>query len=74
MSKEQVKSTEDKKPVLDKNDMGYEVEINGKDFLCFYYFLEDKLYHSAYVFTGEHTNKNDYINDCEELKESLTQK
>ena len=54
--------------------MAYGVTLNRKDFFCFYYFLEDKLYHSAYGFTGEHTNNNDYIYDYKELKESLTQK
>ena len=73
MSKEQVKATEDKKPDFEDNTMlSYEVTISEKDFECAYLFLEDKLYGSGYLFFGEHTNKNLYIDDYEELKEILT--
>lgn len=73
MSKEQVKATEDKKPDFEDNTMlSYEVTISEKDFDCAYLFLEDKLYGSRYLFFGEHTNKNLYIDDYEELKEILT--
>jgi len=73
MSKEQVKTTEDKKPDFEDNTMlSYEVTISEKDFECAYLFLEDKLYGSGYLFFGEHTNKNLYIDDYEELKEILT--
>ncbi len=73
MSKEQVKATEDKKPNFEDNTMlSYEVTISEKDFECAYLFLEDKLYGSGYLFFGEHTNKNLYIDDYEELKEILT--
>ena len=73
MSKEQVKATENKKPDFEDNTMlSYEVTISEKDFECAYLFLEDKLYGSGYLFFGEHTNKNLYIDDYEELKEILT--
>ena len=73
MSKEQVKATEDKKPDFEDNTMlSYEVTISEKDFECAYLFLEDKLYGSRYLFFGEHTNKNLYIDDYEELKDILT--
>ena len=73
MSKEQVKTTEDKKPDFEDNTMlSYEVTISEKDFECAYLFLEDKLYGSGYLFFEEHTNKNLYIDDYEELKEILT--
>jgi hypothetical protein len=75
MSKEQVKTTEDKKPDFEADTwLGYFVTISGKDFRCFYSFLEDKLYKSGYSFTGKHTNKNHYITDYKNLKESLTKK
>jgi len=75
MSKEQVKATEDKKPDFEADTtLGYDVTISGKDFACIYSFLEDKLYNSGYFFTGKHTNKNLYIDDYEELKETLTKK
>jgi hypothetical protein len=73
MSKEQVKTTEDKKPDFEDNTLlSYEVTISEKDFECVYLFLEDKLYGSRYLFFEEHTNKNLYIDDYEELKEILT--
>jgi hypothetical protein len=79
MGKEQVKAMEDKKPDYEDNvQLSYsEVTISGKsgkDFSCNYYFLEDKLYCSVYGFSGKHTNKNLYIDDYEELKETLTKK
>jgi len=75
MSKEQVKATEDKKPGFeDDTALGYDVMISGKDFLCNYFFVEDKLYRSIYSLSGKHTNKNLYIDDYEELKEILTKK
>jgi hypothetical protein len=75
MSKEQVKATEDKKPYYEADTvLGYKVTISEKDFRCIYSFLEDKLYNSGYFFTGEHTNKNLYIDDYKELKEILTKK
>ena len=73
MSEEQVKVTEDKKPNFEDNTMlSYKVTISEKDFECAYLFLEDKLYGSRYLFFGEHSNKNLYIDDYEELKEILT--
>jgi hypothetical protein len=75
MSKEQVKATEDKKPDLEDDTLiAYKVKIDAKDFVCVYNFLEDKLYHSGYCFVGEHINENLYIDDYEELKETLTKK
>ncbi len=75
MSKEQVKATENKNPDFEDDAMlGYDVTISGKDFACMYSFLEDKLYESGYIFAGEHTNENLYIDDYEELKETLTKK
>ena len=75
MSKEEVRAAEAKKPDFEANTiLGYKVKVNGKDFRCVYSFLEDKLYNSGYFFTGEHTNKNLYIDDYKELKEILTKK
>ena len=75
MSKEQVKATEDKKPDFENNIMlGYEVTINQNNFLCAYWFLEDKLYQSAYSLNETHTNKNDYIDDYKNFKEILIKK
>lgn len=75
MSKEQVKATEDKKPLdEDNNGFFYQINIDSMDFYCVYQFLEDKLYQGTYLFFGKHTNENDYIYDYENLKETLTKK
>jgi len=75
MSKEQVKATEDGKPgIEDDTSLAYKATINGKEFACAYSFLEDKLYAGGYIFIGEHTNENLYIEDYEDIKETLTKK
>jgi len=75
MSKEQVKATEDKKPgIEDDSSLAYKVTIKEKEFACAYSFLEDKLYAGGYIFIGEHTNENLYIEDYEDIKETLTKK
>jgi len=59
MSKEEVKLTEERKPNYENGDgLLYKVKIDKYDCYCGYYFLENKLYRSAYIFTEEHTNKN----------------
>ena len=75
MSKEQVRATEEREPHFEDNTiLSYEVTISEKGFECAYLFLEDKLYGSRCLFLEEHTNKNLYIDDYEELKEILTKK
>ena len=75
MSKEQVKATEDKKPgIEDDSSLAYKVTIKEKEFACSYSFLEDKLYAGGYIFIGEQTNENLYIEDYEDIKETLTKK
>ncbi|MBA7588846.1 hypothetical protein ES708_30916 [subsurface metagenome] len=80
MSKEEVKATEDKKPFSENDtDLYYKnVEIIGRNFFCSYGFIQDKLYESNYnigTTLGEiHSNKNDYIDDYESVKEILTKK
>jgi len=73
MSKEQVKAMEKGEIVLEtEREVDFMVPDFDDNFKCGYLFLEDKLYRSLYLFIGEHTNKNDYINDYERLKETLT--
>jgi len=75
MGREQVKATEDKKPDLESDTLvGYKMKISENDFLCVYNFIQDKLYSSKYIFVGTHTNKNDYIDDYENLKDTLIKK
>lgn len=78
MSMEQVKAVEDAELFVEiENDtfLYYSgINIAGKDSVCLYFFLEDKLYNSGYVFNGEHSNKNLYIDDYKGLKEMLISK
>ena len=75
MSKEQVKAIEEKKPGGESDTcIAYEVEIDAKDFICLYEFLENKLFFSGYNCKEEHINYNLYIDDYEDLKEILTKK
>jgi hypothetical protein len=75
MSKEEVKTIESAELDYESDDiLGYNVKIGIKNFLCGYYFLEDKLYRAGYHYLDNHTNDNDYIVEYEELKELLIQK
>jgi len=76
MSVEQVKATEKNKIVLEdeKTLATGRVQVDGKECIYVYYFLEDKLYRAAYGFMEKHTNENLHIDDYEDLKEILTKK
>ncbi|MBA7580090.1 hypothetical protein ES708_21977 [subsurface metagenome] len=76
MSVEQVKATEKNKIVLEdeKTLATGRVQVDGKECIYVYYFLEDKLYRTGYGFMEKHTNKNLHIDDYEDLKEILTKK
>jgi hypothetical protein len=75
MSKEEVKATE-KGKIIDetKNKVEFMVPDFDSNFECGYFFLEDKLYHTLYVFRGNFTNKNNYINEYEKWQEALIKK
>ena len=75
MSREEVKLTEKRTPDLETdNGLVYKAIIDKYDCYCIYYFLENRLYMSAYRFNEKHNNKNAYIEDYENLKELLTKK
>jgi len=76
MSKEQVKATEENKIAFeDKEVIAMDrVQVDGKECIYVYFFLEDKLYRVGYSFMEKHTNKNLYIDDYKGLKEILTKK
>jgi hypothetical protein len=76
MSVKQVKEIEDAKLDIESDTtLGYSnIKIDGKNFICVYFFLEDKLYRSGYGFLEKHSNDNFYIDDYENLKGILTKK
>jgi hypothetical protein len=76
MSKEQVKATEKNKIAFEgKEAIAMDrAQVDGRECIYVYYFLEDKLYRAGYSFMEKHINKNFYIDDYEDLKEILTKK
>jgi len=75
MTKETVKRTEKRTPVLDKeNNLVYNDTIIDLNMGVFYYFVENKLVRSGYGVIEKHSNKNLYINDYKELKDVLLEK
>lgn len=76
MSKKEVLKIE-KEKLLSTDDstvLVFSSEINSLDCGIVYQFAEDKLAKAGYLITEEHTNKNDYINDYDNLKEILIKK
>jgi hypothetical protein len=75
MSKKQVKATESGKIVRDDDDvLAYSGTVSGMEALIAYIFTDSKLVRAKYVFLPDHTNKNDYIVDYKNVKETLTDK
>ncbi|MCH2229845.1 MAG: hypothetical protein MK105_05835 [Crocinitomicaceae bacterium] len=74
-SKETVLETEEKEPVLSKNNsLAYQVRLNNDDFLAFFYFHNDRLHQGVYSFEGEFVNENNFYSKYLELKRILTKK
>lgn len=76
MNKEEVKSAETADEFLELEDgtYSYKVDVAGLDSYLFYYFVENKLASSAYIFLVEHSNENLYIDDFYDLKTLLIKK
>ncbi len=75
MSKSQVKATEAGVPNSeDESVLMYSSRISGMNALVIYIFAENKLVRAKYLFTEEHSNRNDYITDYNSLKEALGKK
>ena len=75
MAKEQVKKAETGKLEAEKDDrLGYSDSVAGKEVAIIYVFTKNKLTRSTYIFTSQHTNKNLFINDYEEIKQLLSDK
>jgi len=79
MKKDKVLSTEKNKP-KDAGTRGqyfialYTGVIAGMEADYLYWFLDDVLVQGAYILKEKHSNKNEYINDYNKLKEILTRK
>lgn len=75
MSIAQVKSSEPLEVMKeDKNLLGYNTTVIGKDVLLLYMFVNNQLVRARYGLAVSHTNKNDYIGDYNDFKEILTKK
>lgn len=75
MSKAQVKSSESL-DVGDETQDGllYKTQILNKNVLLMYNFVDNRLISSVYLIKERHTNNNDYIDDYETFKKTLTKK
>jgi hypothetical protein len=75
MSKAQVLASEDLELFEQhENTLIYKTNLMGFDAITGYIFAGDKLTRSKYIFTEEHTDKNDFILDYEKLKGFLKKK
>jgi hypothetical protein len=76
MSKDEVKKTEDEKPVKEERAMlAYSTIVAKRKMLVAYYFTAaGQLAKARYAVLEEHTNKNDFIEDYLALKASLIDK
>lgn len=79
--KETVKEWEDAKSIdpstlgVDDNVLVYETKLNGIDVYVSYYFnSSNKLTKIAYINTSSHINNQSFINDYDEIEESLEKK
>lgn len=54
--------------------LAYKTDVGGLNATMVYLFAADKLYTAKYIFIEKHTNKNDYINNYNTIKQILTNK
>ena len=74
MSREQVKILETNftNSSEKENYIAYNTQLAGIDCSLFYYFtIDNELFEGGFVFTEEHSNLNDHINDFTKLKKLL---
>ena len=75
MSVAEVISSEESKPIKEEPDaVMFKDRISGIDAIILYIFVQNRLVRAKYIFTDEHTNKNDYIDDFKNIKGVLAQK
>ena len=79
-SKEKVKASETAEfTIEDKVGDGteyvaFKTDVANLATLVAYYFVQDKLYRSRYIFQDKHSNRNDYISDYSKIKKILINK
>ncbi|MCD8554123.1 hypothetical protein [Seleniivibrio sp.] len=75
MSKAEVKKSEKAKLYKESNELiVYSSKILGKNVIIMYIFTQNKLVRAKYGVTEEHSNKNRYIDDYDDLKGVLIKK
>ena len=75
MTRKRVKQAEDKELFHEEDHfLLYRGKIAELDCCIVYCLVEDRLVRARYVITEDHSNRNDYINDHEKIKEILTVK
>lgn len=75
MSKTQVKKTEKGEAIEGgESPLLYHGRVAGLDCIVAYSFVEEKLVRTAYMFTEDHSNRNDHISDYNNVKEILVKK
>lgn len=75
MTKEQVRSAEElKNPMEKENLLAYKTNVLSKNVYLVYEFINGKLGKARYVVAEEHSNKNNYITDYNSFVEALTKK
>jgi hypothetical protein len=75
MSREAVKRSEAEKPYKEEGStISYFTTVAGKRTLLVYTFTSCCLAEAQYAHLGEHTNKNEYIDDYESLKRRMAEK
>lgn len=72
MSRQAVKKTEQAKPEEEEsNYLLYKVNVSDMDSTVVYYFQNDKLVQSGYIYQEKRSKDNDYIDDYEKVKDTL---
>jgi len=71
----EVKGNESAEPLSETDELlAYEKSISGVNAMIGFLFTQKKLTTGRFLFTEEHSNKNDYINDYNTIKELLIKK
>ena len=74
---EKVQSSETSEAIPDINSsemLGFTGSVGGIKTLIGYYFINNKLWKGAYIFSETHSNRNGFIIDYESIKTILTEK